>query len=183
MLEHLYPDFLKDERVYLDVERYWVGLWEQIDANTRALKGWQQPWFQPLPPSISEGNPIFSAVSPLLRRGIRVIQSEPTEKGLELFAYPDTFGGPVFDPNSIHELVISCALSDAAARVALSLMNRWVEGKDLSFDLSEAGLILSNDFTPERVYADDLLLTDASMITASNSTDEDIHLTKPLQAA
>ncbi len=149
MVEHLYSDFLKDELVYHDAERYWADLWNQIDAGTRHSKGWRHPWFQPLPPSISEGNPIFSAVSLRLRRGIRVIQSEDrTEKGMEFLAYLDTFGGSAFDPQAIHELVISCALSDVAARVACSLMIPWVEGKGFSFDLSDAGLISTNGFLP-----------------------------------
>ncbi len=59
MVEHLYPNFLHDEGVYAQVEQYWIDLWEKIDPKIR--DGWKQPWFQPLAPSISEGNPIFSA--------------------------------------------------------------------------------------------------------------------------
>ncbi len=152
MVEHLFADFLNDERVYRDAERYWVDLWESIDKDIR--KGWNQPWFQPLPPSIGEGNPIFSAVSLRLRRGVRIIQSAPAEKGLEFVAYPDTFGGSVFDPHAIHELVISCALSDAAAGVALALMRTWVEGKGIDFDAYDAGLVPSNDSIVETIFAD-----------------------------
>jgi hypothetical protein len=152
MLVHIHSDFLTSERAYADAEQYWIDLWEQIDPITRHLKGWQHPWFQPLPPSISEGNPIFSAVSPKLRKAIRIIQFEPTEKELEFVAYPDTFGGSIFDPNSIHELVISCALSDAAAKLSLSLMLQWVEGGSFSFDLAEAGLNASYGFTAQRIY-------------------------------
>jgi hypothetical protein len=135
MIEHLYQNFLHDEKIYAQVEQFWIDLWQKIDPAIR--DGWQQPWFQLLPPSISEGNPIFSAVSHRLKRGIRILQSEPTEKGLEFVAYPDTFDGSIFDAKAIHELVISCALSDAAARIALSLMMPWVEGKAISFDLLE----------------------------------------------
>jgi hypothetical protein len=152
MVEHLYPNFLHDESIYAQVEQFWIDLWGKIDPAIR--DGWQQPWFQPLPPSISEGNPIFSAVSPFLKRGIRILQSEPVEKGLEFVAYPDTFGGSTFDPNAIHELVISCALSDAAARIGLSLITRWVEGKAVSFELHEAGLIASDGSRFERIYSD-----------------------------
>jgi hypothetical protein len=137
MLKHLYPNFLKDEREYVASERYWIDLWQQIDMDAKDRNEWRQPWFQPLPPSISEGNPIFSAVSPRLKRGIRIIQSEPSETGLEFVAYPDTFGGPVSDPDAIHELVISCALSDASAKAAFSVMLPWVEGRRVSLDLSE----------------------------------------------
>jgi hypothetical protein len=174
MVNHLYSNFLQDEAVYASAERYWIDLWDQIDSTIRVFMGWRQPWFQPLPPSISEGNPIFSAVSPLLRRGIRILQSEPTEKGLELVAYPDTFGGSIFDPNAIHELVISCALSDVAARVALSLMLPWVQGKGVSLDLSEAGLITSDDSRVERIYSDSILLSEAGLSASNGSADERI---------
>ena len=172
MVKHLHPNFLEDEGVYTSVERYWTDLWEKIDSNLR--KGWKQPWFQPLPPSIGEGNPIFSAVSLLLRRGIRIILSEPTEKGLEFVAYPDTFGGSIFDPYAIHELVISCALSDEAARIALSLMLPWVEGKAVRFDAYEVGLIASNDPIVERIFANLNLVSEAGMILCNDSTDEAI---------
>lgn len=180
MVEHLYADFLKDERVYHDVERYWFDLWNQIDTGTRQSQGWQHPWFQPLLPSISEGNPIFSAVSHRLRRGIRVIQSEPTEKGLEFLAYLDTFGGSVFDPQAIHELVISCALSDVAARVACSLIVPWADGKGFSFDLSDAGLISTNGSLPDRVYAPGLLTSPRTILSKGfMSMDLDCELSLP----
>jgi hypothetical protein len=150
VIKHLYPHFLTDVQEYALVERFWVDLWLRIDPNTR--QGWQQPWFQPLPPRISEGNPIFTAVSRERRRAVRVIQFEPTENNLEFVAYPDTFGGQFSDPSVIHELVISCALSDMAAMYAQSLMRSWVEGNGLSANVCEAGLVLSDDFVAERIY-------------------------------
>jgi hypothetical protein len=155
MITHIYSHFLTQMHEYAAVEKYWINLWEQIEPNTR--QGWQQPWFQPLPPSISEGNPIFTAVSLVNRRAIRIIQFEPTENTLEFVAYPDTFGGSSFDPKVIHELVISCALSDMAAMLALSLMRSWVEGNGLSADFSEAGLILSGGVIAEKLYDTRLL--------------------------
>jgi hypothetical protein len=137
MVKHLFSKFLEDEKAYLEAERFWIDLWERIDTETRVRNGWKQPWFQPLPPSISEGNPIFSAVSLREKRGIRIIQSAPAENGLEFVTYPDTFGGSTLDPNAINELVISCALSEEAARAALSKMVDWVEGRDVCFDVYE----------------------------------------------
>jgi hypothetical protein len=154
MVKHIFPDFLQDSHVYSLVEQYWIDLWQEIDSNTRKQFRWQQPWFAPLPPHIGEGNPIFSAVSPFLKRGVRIIQSEPTEKGLEFVAYPDTFGGSIFDSNTIHELVISCVLSDVAARFALTMMVPWVEGKSISFDILEGVLVTSNDRTTEIIYSE-----------------------------
>jgi len=170
MVEHLLPDFLKDERVYHDAERFWVDLWESIDKDTR--DGWNRPWFQPLPPSIGEGNPIFSAVSARLKRGIRIIQFAPSEKGLEFVAYPDTFGGSASDPNSIHELVISCALSDATARLALSLIRAWVEGKGIDFDVCEAGLIASGTHLSQVIFADQNLVSQSDLRNSGDREEE-----------
>jgi len=133
MIDHLYSDFLKDPKQYYLSEDYWQRLWQNICYQDRSRFGWQQPWFQPLQPRLGQGNPIFSAFSPLLRRGIRVIQHEPTRQTLEIQAWPDSFGGPITDPESIKELVIACALSDLAVGVAMDLMQPWVANRPISF--------------------------------------------------
>ena len=133
MINHLYPNFLKDLNQYALSETYWQDLWQTLNDPDRTRFGWQKPWFQPLPPKLGQGNPIFTAFSPLLRRGIRVIQHEPTSQSLEIQAWPDSFGGAVTDPESIKELVIACALSDVAARVAKDLMQPWVANRPISF--------------------------------------------------
>ncbi len=134
MLQHLFPNFLHDENVYRQAERHWVDLWRRLKSESPEDMGWEQPWFQPLPPEVSEGNPIFSAVSYKLKLGIRILQYQPTQNGLEFFAYPDTFGGTMFDPEAIHELVISCALSDRAEFLASTMMKTWMAGEPLSFE-------------------------------------------------
>ncbi|MFI5459655.1 MAG: hypothetical protein ACHRXM_29880, partial [Isosphaerales bacterium] len=95
--------------------------------------------------------------------------------GLEFVAYPDTFGGSVFDPDTIHELVISCALSDVAAKVARTLILPWVEGKGVCFDVYEAGLITSDNPISESIFADDNLVSQAGLITSSEPTEERIY--------
>ena len=173
MVKHLFPEFLSDELVYRKVERFWIDLWENIDRDIR--EGWNQPWFQPLPPSISEGNPIFSAVSPRMRRGIRIIQSAPAENGLEFVAYPDTFGGSVFDPNTIHELVISCALSDVSASVALSLIIPWVEGKVICLDACEAGFLTGENPVNGSIFADRNFVSQTGLTISTQLTEETIY--------
>jgi hypothetical protein len=131
MVKHLYANFLRDAAEYTYSEQHWIRLWDTVDPQSRAQKGWQQPWFEPLPPSLGEGNPMFSAVSPLLHRGIRIIQHAPTANDLEMQAWLDHFGGIFNDPDSIEELVISCALSDAASSAVLALIKPWVNGEPL----------------------------------------------------
>jgi hypothetical protein len=136
MVKQLYSNFLHNDKEYPLSEEHWIHLWEQIDPQKRASYGWQHPWFNPLPPSLSEGNPVFSAVSPVLQRGIQVIQHEPTQTGLEIQAWPGFFGGNSSDADRIEELVISCALSNLASEVALALIESWVKGEPFCCDES-----------------------------------------------
>jgi hypothetical protein len=141
MIDHLYSDFLKDPKQYSLSEDYWQRLWQNISYQDRSRYGWQQPWFQPLPRELGQGNPIFSAFSPLLRRGIRVIQHEPTCQTMEIQAWPDSFGGPITNPESIKELVIACALSDLAGGVVMEMMQRWVANRSISFRTPLVGTV------------------------------------------
>ena len=136
MLKHLYKNFLHDINEYRASEDFWRGRWEQnLDSGLRS--GWSYPWISTGSPDCLDGNPIFSAVSPSLRRGIRVIQHEPTSRRVELCAWPDYVGGSLYDPDAIQELVISCALSDAAVDLAMLLIQPWVRGLPICFDMKE----------------------------------------------
>ena len=77
---------------------------------------------------------MFSAYSATARRGVRIIQHPPTNNQLEFAYWLDTYGGSDTDPESIQELVIACALSDAASVPAVSLMNAWVAGESVRID-------------------------------------------------
>jgi len=157
MITHLHSDFLQTDDAYGRAEQFWIELWNKVDPLFRSIYGWRSPWFQPLPRELSEGNPIFSAVSDRLRRGIRVIQYEPTELGPEILAYPDTFGGPASDPSSISELVISCAISDVVETSAFELIQRWVSGEPIEFSLDRSGLLLPTSPKDWDILGSDLM--------------------------
>lgn len=142
MVNNLFPDFLSDPEQYGLSERFWEKLWDRIDPFQRESFRWTQPWLGTGSPGIMDGNPIFSAYSPRLRRGIRVIQEEPIGSALDIRVWLDTFGGTITDPDRIHELVISCTLSDIASEIALSLMSSWVRGNSISFRSDDAELLL-----------------------------------------
>jgi hypothetical protein len=163
MINCLYPGFLSDAAIYAHSEEFWRQLWDRVDESARDDFGWVQPWFQPLPRELAEGNPIFSAVSKELRRGIRVIQHEPTKNEVEIQAWPDSFGG-TRDSARIDELVISCALSDVSAEIALGLIIPWVQGKSPSFgqDRSEPDLGLESTSEPPRALGDFLHASQAN---------------------
>ena len=114
------PKFLIDPEQYRLSERYWEDLWSQIDFFDRASFEWTDPWLGTGSPDIKDGNPIFSAYSPVLGRGLRVIQEEPIHTMLDMQAWLDTFGGDITEPDRIHELVISCTLSDVVQTRPLS---------------------------------------------------------------
>jgi hypothetical protein len=126
-VEPLFADFLDNPDSYRAAQDYWRNLWLKTAPGARVYDQWQEPWMTEIP-SLQDGNPIFSAWSPQLRKGIRVIQDPPTSEKPEIQVRLDTFGGPITDPGSIRELVIACALSTETAAIALSLMDAWMAG-------------------------------------------------------
>ena len=145
MIRHLWVNFLEDVQEYRSSEKYWEACWQQVSQSERERHRWTYPWISTGSPDTLDGNPIFSAASPVLRRGIRIIQHEPTSSKLEIQAWSDFVGGDSTDPASIKELVIACALSSEAARIALHLMSPWVAGRSVSFDLKAGLLVPSED--------------------------------------
>jgi len=125
MVRYLCTRFLADAAVYEAAQARWRQLWERVVCAHPHEAEWQVPWFAPEFANgtpMRDGNPIFTAVSPTLRRGVRVIQHEPATDQLEFDNWTDTFQGD----EPIAELVISCALSEEAEERAYELMRRWI---------------------------------------------------------
>ena len=122
MVQHLHRNFLTDAGEYARSEKYWQDLWEKLLREVSVSQEWRSPW---LGAPLRDGNPIFSAVSDDLRRGVHVIQHAPTSENFELVWWPDKFGEEGID-NVAYQLVISCALSAEAADHARNLMRAWV---------------------------------------------------------
>ena len=139
MVTALFPNFLRNDEEYEESVRYWVNLWNRVDEFNRTNFGWSYPWVGTGSPLIKDGNPIFSVISPGLRRGVRIIQAEPIDSDLDIQVWLDTFGGDVTDPTSIHELVIACVLSEEAARIAFDLISEWIQGLPVSIHYDERG--------------------------------------------
>ena len=144
MVVNLFENFLDDPLQYEQSEKLWQDLWSGIPQANRERFLWQTPWMGTGSLSIKDGNPIFSAYSPLLRRGIRIIQQEPVEPGLDFQVWLDTFGGVPMEPESVNELVIACVLSDVATVYALTLMTPWVVGRPITFERDEGGQLVLN---------------------------------------
>lgn len=128
-MAELFPGFLADETLYLASRAHWATL---LRRETEGLESiWREPWFEPLPLSVEEGNPIFSAVDAANRRGLRILQFPPEEvtsdEETEFDWWLDTFAGD--EPEAINELVISCSLTEENSGKAAMLIRRWVRGE------------------------------------------------------
>ncbi len=126
MIRHFFESFLSDEKEYGRAERYWRNLWDQVLGAEDQADQWRAPWLSTTfadGTPFRDGNPIFSAVSPARKLGVRVIQHEPTEDRGELEYWIDSFEG---EKGAIRELVLSCALSDEVVRRAAELIRSWV---------------------------------------------------------
>jgi tetratricopeptide (TPR) repeat protein len=115
----LHPHFLMDAAEYDRAAGAWLTLWSGLPSPARA--GWETPWVDE---SWRDGNPIFSAWSPALRKGIRIIQHEGDEENFVFWS--NTFGGASGSPGTVDELVISCAQTPGTMGRARELVVRWL---------------------------------------------------------
>ncbi len=139
MMTNLYEEFLEDHDHYEQSEQYWRTLWSEVVSEVGGGNKWQTPWMGTGAPHIKDGNPIFSAISPVLRRGVRVIQLEPYGSGLDFqFWFEDTEPNPL-DSENVRELVIACVLSDLAGACARKYLEPWVAGSPISMRPDQAG--------------------------------------------
>jgi hypothetical protein len=132
MVKYLFPNFLNDPHEYEQVEAVWHERWDDLVRRVGQEWLWKSPWlnthFADGTPC-RDGNPIFSAVSPLRRLGVRVIQVEPSDNPRELHVWADTFAKG--EPEAIKELVITCVLTDQTLLDAVDLMKRWITEEDV----------------------------------------------------
>lgn len=133
MTEHLYPKFLADAGEYAEAESFWRGRWGEVVRRAGEEALWHSPWLNTTFANgtpFRDGNPIFSAVCPSRRLGVRLIQLEPSEEPGELSYWTDTFAKG--EPEEVAELVISCALTPETLSDVMDLMNRWVTRGEVS---------------------------------------------------
>jgi len=138
MAQHLYKTFLVDADEYKAAEARWRQLWDRLVSTEKREADWEVRWFVPAFANgtpMRDGNPIFTAVSPGLRRGVRIIQHEPTTDQVELDYWLDTFQSD----EPISELVISCALSDQAEEKPAELIRSWITTGHVDGMKSETG--------------------------------------------
>ena len=131
MNQFLYPRFLEDPDQYVLAQRYWEDLWNRLGEDVLSLGDWKQPWMDTGVPGLRDGNPIFSAYSPIAQRGLRVIQLAPGSCDTEFQNWLDTVGGTAVDVGAVQELVIACVLTEATESMAFQLVRDWIIGHDV----------------------------------------------------
>src|SRR5438105_15742731 len=112
MVKPLFPNFLNDPNEYHQAETLWRERWDELVRRVGQERQWVTPWLTTTFANgtpFADGNPIFSAVAPDRRLGVRVIQVEPSEEPRELSYWTDTFAEG--EPEAIKELVIACTLT------------------------------------------------------------------------
>lgn len=137
MVDYLYPAFLSDPHEYERAEALWQGHWESLLRWAGQRGEWATPWLSTTYSNETpcrDGNPIFSAICPFRRLGVRVIQLEPSGEPRELYFWVDTFGQ---DEEAIKELVISCALTEETLYDALNLMSQWITEEEVQLSCED----------------------------------------------
>jgi hypothetical protein len=132
MVQSLFPNFLNDLNEYHQAEALWRARWDELVRRVGQERQWVTPWLTTTFADgtlIVAGNPIFSAVAPERRLGVRVIQVEPAEEPCELSFWTDTFAEG--EPEAIKELVINCTLTSRTLADCLALMERWITKEEI----------------------------------------------------
>ena len=115
----MFPNSLTDANAYDASAKAWTGAWSATDEFVRRIGQWTTPW---LDESWRDGNPIFSAWSRTLRRGLRIIQHDDSTA---FSVWRNTFGGRG-SADAVDELVVSCALTDETLERVQNLMSHWL---------------------------------------------------------
>jgi hypothetical protein len=123
----LFPDFLRDPQQYDQAEALWAAKWQEFIQRTGLDGSWESPFYTTTfvdGTPCRDANPIFSAADPVRRLGVRVIQFEPTSDSEEIVSWFNTFAKG--EPEEIHELVISCSLTNSTLSKAFDLIRQWI---------------------------------------------------------
>jgi hypothetical protein len=140
MVQPLFPNFLNDANQYHQAETLWRERWDALVRRVGQETMWVTPWLTTTfadGTRFADGNPIFSAVAPDRRLGVRVIQVESSEEPRELAVWTDTFAEG--EPEAIKELVITCALTSQTLGECLALMERWITKEEVGLPETACG--------------------------------------------
>lgn len=122
----LFAAFLEDKRVYHLAYLFWKTFFERL---TRTAKLEYITYLST--EGDQDGNPIFHAYLPALKRALRIIQADPdeAEEEVDVKAWLDEVQ-PAPNTPVVPELVIDMVLSEGAKQVGQRIIQAWVEEAD-----------------------------------------------------
>lgn len=138
-MKYTHGDFLQSPQAYEEARRFWRLLWEE--ARSQHHSNWRTPWLNEPTAALRDGNPIFTAWSPVLRRGVRIVQ-RPASAGVpDLSYWLDVFGGALHEPDAVEELVLNCSPTLELEPQLRALLSSWISGAPLSVSIEAPQLM------------------------------------------
>jgi hypothetical protein len=138
-MTYLSVDFLTSPEKYEEARAFWRSLLEE--AQMRCDSKWQEPWLKEPPAELRDGNPIFTAWSPVFRRGLRVIQRPASLQIPDLSFWLDVFGGDLHEAGAVEELVLNCAPAIDLVPQLERLIFSWISGRPVSVSVDTPQLL------------------------------------------
>jgi hypothetical protein len=139
MVHIIHERFLEDSDEYQAAEDYWVKLAKGVakELGVEEWKSWISRSYADGTPWEQDGNPIFSARSEELERGVRVMQHTPTSDDIEIAAWLKNYPEEFIDlPRD--ELVINIGLSEESGEKARQLLRIWMSPQSTPGEMQDA---------------------------------------------
>jgi hypothetical protein len=123
----LYKNFLNNKRVYNLAQASWGRL---LNSLLKDFGYTHTPYLNNLVNGKKEydGNPIFNAYIPEIKRAIRIIQVSPQEEGDDISAWIDDIElKQKSRTKKTKELVLDIKLSAKARNIATEIIKEWIQ--------------------------------------------------------
>lgn len=153
MNRSLHPDFLKSAQEYDRAAALWKQRFDEIVRGLGQSWLWQTDWIETRSGNgteLRDGNPIFSAICPERRLGIRIVQLEPEADPLEFDFWMDFFAQG--EAEEVKELVLSCVLSLETLNIATDLMRQWINDEELELERPSRLPLFTEVTVPQQGY-------------------------------
>lgn len=127
----IFVDFLESESLFEECARYWAGLTQEVERAVGAEGRWHR-W---IPETYADGHllidrtarPIFDGRRDDISRAYRILQGPPVESIRDgISAWVESYGSDRAIEMPREELFISVVLSPRTAKVASSLLAKWL---------------------------------------------------------
>lgn len=136
----LYRDFLKKKSTYNLSQGYWTRMFK---AHLDLEPSRYNRMFENMDVNgnkIYDGNPVFTFVDLRTRRAVRIIQTDSSERDLQIIRklqfWWDTYSFPA--ENEFHlldEIVIGMYLTSESSKLAISILQMWLRNEEDSNSL------------------------------------------------